>query len=69
MIRDEWIDGMATGDYARLVLAPDLEQFYASYHADIRPTTDDRPFFFHTTKLADQFRRGVRPGDALRQRL
>ena len=55
LIRDEWIDGMPTGDYARLVLAPDLEQFYASYRSDIRPTTDDRPFFFHTTKLADQF--------------
>jgi hypothetical protein len=54
-IRDEVIDGMSTGDYARLVLAPDLEQFYRSYHSDIRPTTDDRPFFFHTTKLADQF--------------
>ena len=26
-----------------------------SYAQDIRPTTDDRPFFFHTTKLADQF--------------
>ena len=49
------VDGAATGDYARLVLAPDRTQFYASYHADIRPTTDDRPFFFHTTKLADQF--------------
>ena len=52
---DEWIDGTATGDYARLILAPDREQFYATYPQDIRPTTDDRPFFFHTTKLADQF--------------
>jgi hypothetical protein len=25
------------------------------YGEDIRPTTDDRPFFFHTTKLKDQF--------------
>ena len=52
---DEWIDGTATGDYARLILAPDRERFYAAYPQDIRPTTDDRPFFFHTTKLADQF--------------
>ena len=52
---DEWIDGTATLDYARLILAPDREQFYAAYPQDIRPTTDDRPFFFHTTKLADQF--------------
>src|SRR5262249_6544961 len=28
--------------------------FYTSYRHDIRPTTDDRPFFFHTTKLQDQ---------------
>jgi hypothetical protein len=49
------VDGTATADYARLVLAPDRQQFYAAYPQDIRPTTDDRPFFFHTTKLADQF--------------
>src|SRR5439155_2157431 len=42
-------------DYARLVLAPDRWRFYAAYGQDIRPTTDDRPFFFHTTKLEDQF--------------
>ena len=49
------VDGASTGDYARLVLAPDRERFYESYRSDIRPTTDDRPFFFHTTKIADQF--------------
>ena len=38
-----------------MILAPDRRQFYATYPQDIRPTTDDRPFFFHTTKLADQF--------------
>ena len=43
------------GDYARLILAPDRNDFYAHYGQDVRPTTDDRPFFFHTTKLADQF--------------
>ena len=52
---DVIVDGAATGDYARLVLAPDREQFYAGYRSDIRPTTDDRPFFFHTTKIQDQF--------------
>jgi len=52
--QDVSVDGAATGDYARLVRAPDREQFYASYRHDIRPTTDDRPFFFHTTKLQDQ---------------
>src|SRR5215470_7594868 len=48
---NEWIDGMPTADYARLIRAADRHEFYASYKQDIRPTTDDRPFFFHTTKL------------------
>ncbi len=52
---DVYVDGAATGDYARLILAPDRHQFYAAYRSDIRPTTDDRPFFFHTTKLERQF--------------
>jgi hypothetical protein len=51
----ESIEGTAPRDYARLILASDRKAFYASYPQDIRPTTDDRPFFFHTTKLADQF--------------
>jgi hypothetical protein len=45
----------ATNEYARLILANDREDFYNRYPEDIRPTTDDRPFFFHTTKLRDQF--------------
>jgi hypothetical protein len=49
------VDGASTGDYARLILAPDRERFYEQYASDVRPTTDDRPFFFHTTKLANQF--------------
>ena len=49
------VDGAATADYARLILAPDRERFYDNYRSDIRPTTDDRPFFFHTTKIKDQF--------------
>ena len=43
------------GDYARLIRATDRHAFYASYPQDITPTTDDRPFFFHTTKVGDQF--------------
>ena len=46
--------GDAPNDYARLVLAADREAFYAGYPLDITPTTDDRPFFFHTTKVKDQ---------------
>jgi spermidine synthase len=45
----------SAGDYARFILAPDRQQFINSYPVDIRATTDDRPFFFHTTRLADQF--------------
>jgi spermidine synthase len=52
---DEWVDGVPVADYARLITVDDREQFYETYHADIRPTSDDRPFFFHTTKLRDQF--------------
>jgi len=52
----DWVDGMATADYPRLIRTTDRQEFYASYKQDIRPTTDDRPFFFHTTKLRDQLR-------------
>jgi spermidine synthase len=47
--------GVATNDYGRLIRATDRAAFYEQYAQDIRPTTDDRPFFFHTTKLKDQF--------------
>jgi spermidine synthase len=50
----DWVDGMETADYPRLVLAADRQAFYRDYPYDLRPTTDDRPFFFHTTKLQDQ---------------
>jgi len=42
-------------DYAKLILAPDRQAFYADYHHDVTPTTDNRPFFFHTTKIGSQF--------------
>jgi len=42
-------------DYRRLILASDPKQFAAAYPLDISATTDDRPFFFHTTRLRDQF--------------
>ena len=42
-------------DYRRLILADDRDAFLASYRLDVTPTTDDRPFFFHTTRLRDQF--------------
>jgi hypothetical protein len=52
---DEEVDGVRTGDYGRLIMSSDRHEFYNAHPQDIRPTTDDRPFFFHTTKLANQF--------------
>jgi spermidine synthase len=54
-VQDELVGGTQLGDYARLIRATDRHAFYASYPQDITPTTDDRPFFFHTTKVGDQF--------------
>jgi hypothetical protein len=54
-VQDETVDGTPTGDYARLIQTRDRAEFYREYPKDIRPTTDDRPFFFHTTKLEHQF--------------
>jgi hypothetical protein len=44
----------AVGDFARLILAPDREEFYRRYPLDITPVGDDRPFFFHTTRFSSQ---------------
>jgi hypothetical protein len=46
--------GTSTKDYRRLILAEDRARFIANYPLDVRATTDDRPFFFHTTRLRDQ---------------
>jgi hypothetical protein len=47
--------GTSAADYRRLILAEDRERFLETYPLDVRATTDDRPFFFHTTRLANQF--------------
>jgi hypothetical protein len=39
----------------RLLLAPDRHAFYADSPLDVTPTTDDRPFFFHTTRLRNHW--------------
>jgi hypothetical protein len=52
---DEAVEGTLTSDYQRLILAPDPLTFISAYRQDVSPTTDDRPFYFHTTKLKDQF--------------
>jgi Spermine/spermidine synthase domain len=51
----EWIDGKNTNDYPRLIRTNNRQAFFEQYDDDIRPTTDDRPFYFHTTKLKNQF--------------
>jgi len=47
--------GTSGADYRKLITAPDRSAFIAAHATDISPTTDDRPFFFHTTRLRDQF--------------
>jgi hypothetical protein len=49
-------NGTSALDYRRLILAEDRDTFLANYPVDVTATTDDRPFFFHTTRLRDQFR-------------
>ena len=39
-----------------LLLAPDVNRFYASYQFDVRPVSDDRPFFFYTVQPGDLWR-------------
>ena len=47
--------GDSRDEYARLLLAPDRQQFYRDFDLDVTPTTDDRPFFFHTTRLRNHW--------------
>ena len=47
--------GTSTADFANLILASDTQGYVDAYPEDISPTTDDRPFFFHTTRLRNQF--------------
>jgi hypothetical protein len=44
----------SSADYRRLILTNNRQQFLAVYPLDESSTTDDRPFFFHTTRLRDQ---------------
>jgi len=46
--------GTSAADCRRLILSSNREQFLASYPLEESSTTDDRPFFFHTTRLRDQ---------------
>ncbi|HEX4228175.1 MAG TPA: hypothetical protein VHZ07_05865 [Bryobacteraceae bacterium] len=39
--------------FRELLTAPDRNAFYASYPFNVRPVTDDRPFFFYTVQARD----------------
>ena len=58
-VRDDPVEVQRTGtgsaDYRRLILAANRQQFLDAYPLDVAATRDDRPFFFHTTRLRDQF--------------
>jgi len=53
-------EAMKTGAYRELIVAPDRGAYVASYPFDIEATTDDRPFYFHTTRLKDLVQAGPR---------
>jgi hypothetical protein len=47
--------GDSRDNYATLLLAEDRHAAYDSFPLEIAPTTDDRPFFFHTTRLRNHW--------------
>ena len=42
-------------NYTRLLLAPDPLAFYDAFPLDVTPTSDDKPFFFNTTRLRNHW--------------
>ena len=52
---DEIIDETSTGSYAKLITTNNRRAFFSDSYSDLSPTTDDRPFYFHTTKIENQF--------------
>ncbi len=42
--------------FRSLLLSPDRDAFYASYPFDVRPVSDDRPFFFYTVQPGELWR-------------
>jgi hypothetical protein len=47
--------GDSRDNYTKLLLAPDRHAVYDAFPLEIAPTTDDRPFFFHTTRLRNHW--------------
>lgn len=51
---------------AAVTLGPEeLARWYASYPFDVRPVTDDRPFFWHFAPFLTAMRSALRPGPAM----
>ena len=48
--------GAVAADYRALILAADRGQFLDTHPLDLSASTDDRPFYFHTTRLRDQLK-------------
>ncbi|MGH8745467.1 MAG: hypothetical protein ACREUK_03130, partial [Burkholderiales bacterium] len=57
--------GTSIADYRKLILAKDREGFLSNYPLNIRATTDDQPFYFHTTRLRNQLRVALGHGNSL----
>jgi SAM-dependent methyltransferase len=51
-----WPGCRRENDFAAFVEARDPGAFYRSYRFDIRPVSDDRPFFFYTVQLREIWR-------------
>jgi hypothetical protein len=52
---EETIDDTNTRNYLTLITTSDRAAFLRQSYEDLSPTTDDRPFYFHTTKIEHQF--------------
>lgn len=49
-----YVPGTTTPSVFRdMLLAPDINRFYDSYDFDVRPVSDNRPFFFYTVQARD----------------
>ncbi len=49
--------------FSAVLTQPDPSRFYREYAYDVRPVTDDRPFFFFTSRLDRLFQPAQKPAD------
>ncbi|MCS7025303.1 MAG: hypothetical protein NZV14_10915 [Bryobacteraceae bacterium] len=59
-------DPASSSAFARLLTSHNLERFYRDYPYDVRPVSDNRPFFFYTVQPRDvqRFLTQASPGSA-----